>query len=99
MNPALFFVVYLFTLFVHIVSAIIDSLFIFKSSPFFIQTQCKELWCGVEQDDCITLAMPWADGTTCGDSNDDLWCQHGQCVHRNRRALVKVDGGWGQWSR
>lgn len=38
--------------------------------------------------------MPWADGTECGAG---LWCQHGKCVARNRKALIKVDGGWGPW--
>lgn len=39
--------------------------------------------------------MPWADGTECAANH---WCQRGKCVHRNRTALQKVDGGWGQWS-
>lgn len=38
--------------------------------------------------------MPWADGTECGSG---YWCQHGKCVPRNRKALTKIDGGWGPW--
>jgi hypothetical protein len=36
-----------------------------------------------------------SDGTKCG---DNLWCQKGHCVARNRSALVPVDGSWGAWS-
>lgn len=39
--------------------------------------------------------MPWADGTECG---HNYWCQRGKCVPRNRNALIKIDGGWGQWN-
>lgn len=40
--------------------------------------------------------MPWADGTECG---QDHWCQRGKCVHRNRHAIQKVDGGWGPFTQ
>lgn len=64
------------------------------------QTHCETLWCGNETDGCLTLLMPWADGTSCtGNSSDEHWCQRGKCVHRNPSAMVKVDGGWGPWSR
>lgn len=38
--------------------------------------------------------MPWADGTECA---TNYWCQRGVCVPRDRMALVKVDGSWGEW--
>jgi a disintegrin and metalloproteinase with thrombospondin motifs 9 len=39
--------------------------------------------------------MPWADGTACSDNH---WCQKGNCVPRNRSALMPQDGEWGDWS-
>ncbi|XP_059608561.1 A disintegrin and metalloproteinase with thrombospondin motifs 20 isoform X2 [Phlebotomus argentipes] len=59
---------------------------------------CTSLWCTAgEMDDqgCRTQAMPWADGTSCGENQ---WCQKAHCVDRNRSALKPVDGGWGSWS-
>ncbi|KAL9697402.1 hypothetical protein quinque_000843 [Culex quinquefasciatus] len=58
---------------------------------------CERLWCnnGDELLGCRTQHMPWADGTSCGENQ---WCQKGQCVHVNRKALQPQDGGWGQWS-
>uniref|UniRef100_A0A6B2E840 Putativedisintegrin and metalloproteinase with thrombospondin motifs 9 n=1 Tax=Phlebotomus kandelakii TaxID=1109342 RepID=A0A6B2E840_9DIPT len=59
---------------------------------------CTSLWCTAgEMDDqgCRTQAMPWADGTSCGENQ---WCQKAHCVDRNRSALKPVDGGWGPWS-
>ncbi|KAK6639908.1 hypothetical protein RUM43_008184 [Polyplax serrata] len=38
--------------------------------------------------------MPWGDGTPCGEG---AWCQKGMCVQKDRKALEKVDGGWGPW--
>uniref|UniRef100_A0A1B0GN96 ADAMTS cysteine-rich domain-containing protein n=1 Tax=Phlebotomus papatasi TaxID=29031 RepID=A0A1B0GN96_PHLPP len=59
---------------------------------------CNSLWCtagATDVEGCRTQAMPWADGTKCGENQ---WCQKAQCVHRNRSALKPVDGGWGPWS-
>ncbi|KAG4076388.1 hypothetical protein HA402_005831 [Bradysia odoriphaga] len=58
---------------------------------------CARLWCGSDDDaeGCRTQHMPWADGTECG---HDHWCQRGKCVHRNRHAIQKVDGGWGPFT-
>jgi hypothetical protein len=57
---------------------------------------CSRLWCTTNlQEGCRTQHMPWADGTKCG---DNLWCQKGHCVARNRSALVPIDGSWGAWS-
>ena len=38
--------------------------------------------------------MPWGDGTPCGEG---AWCQKGYCVQKDRKALEKIDGGWGPW--
>lgn len=62
--------------------------------------ECSRLWCsegGQEIDGCRTQHMPWADGTRCGDSEGN-WCQKGECVPKDRKALLKIDGGWGSWS-
>ncbi|KAJ6633267.1 A disintegrin and metalloproteinase with thrombospondin motifs 9 [Pseudolycoriella hygida] len=58
---------------------------------------CARLWCGSDDDaeGCRTQHMPWADGTECG---QDHWCQRGKCVHRNRHAIQKIDGGWGPFT-
>lgn len=60
----------------------------------FNQPPCVRLWCGSESEGCRTQHMPWADGTECSQGH---WCQHGKCVPRNRNALMKIDGGWGNW--
>lgn len=60
--------------------------------------KCSRLWCSQnsqEDHGCRTQHMPWADGTKCG---EDDWCQKGECVTRNRSALVPIHGGWGAWS-
>lgn len=60
---------------------------------------CSRLWCtqpdvSEREGGCATQHMPWADGTECGDRR---WCQKGECVPRNRDALIATDGGWGEW--
>ncbi|XP_031637497.1 A disintegrin and metalloproteinase with thrombospondin motifs 9 isoform X2 [Contarinia nasturtii] len=60
------------------------------------QPPCVSLWCGSDNEGCKTQHLPWADGTECGTGH---WCQHGKCVPRNRKALTKVDGGWGPWNQ
>lgn len=60
--------------------------------------KCSRLWCSQnhkEDNGCRTQHMPWADGTTCGESE---WCQKGECVTRNRSALAPIHGNWGAWS-
>ncbi|XP_065226754.1 A disintegrin and metalloproteinase with thrombospondin motifs 9-like isoform X2 [Planococcus citri] len=60
------------------------------------KTNCSMLWC-CEMNNirgCISIGMPPAEGTPCGDSH---WCQQGECVPVNREALKPVDGGWGPW--
>ncbi|XP_014286449.1 A disintegrin and metalloproteinase with thrombospondin motifs 15 isoform X3 [Halyomorpha halys] len=62
---------------------------------------CEELWCHNGQSDsetenCSTLHMPWADGTTCGPGK---WCQKRRCVSRDRKSLQPVNGGWGKWQK
>lgn len=60
--------------------------------------KCKRLWCAQGPDTsngCRTQHMPWADGTKC---EENMWCQKGECVARNRQALSKVDGKWGPWT-
>lgn len=68
---------------------------------------CNQLWCGIYDDNnntdsngCVSLHMPWADGTPCtmvGNPHEH-WCQRRECVPRNPHALLKVAGGWGEWS-
>uniref|UniRef100_A0A1B6E0Y8 Peptidase M12B domain-containing protein n=1 Tax=Clastoptera arizonana TaxID=38151 RepID=A0A1B6E0Y8_9HEMI len=63
----------------------------------FMPVRCRELWCTREKGElegCRTQHMPWADGTPCEKYH---WCQRGECVRRDKVALQKIDGGWGEW--
>nr|XP_027213630.1 A disintegrin and metalloproteinase with thrombospondin motifs 9-like isoform X2 [Penaeus vannamei] len=58
---------------------------------------CKRLWCTTAMDEkegCRTQHMPWADGTVC---EVGKWCLRGKCVDKNKGAMKKVDGQWGDW--
>nr|XP_053653698.1 A disintegrin and metalloproteinase with thrombospondin motifs 9-like isoform X1 [Cherax quadricarinatus] len=58
---------------------------------------CKRLWCTTsldEKEGCRTQHMPWADGTTCSTGS---WCLRGKCVPKDKMAMQKVHGDWGEW--
>ncbi|KRT81997.1 hypothetical protein AMK59_4945, partial [Oryctes borbonicus] len=66
----------------------------------FMQT-CSSLWCtsesGEEAQGCRTQHLPWADGTSCGDGRDLMWCHHGRCIPKIRQNLAPRNGIWGPW--
>ncbi|CAG2100309.1 unnamed protein product [Medioppia subpectinata] len=57
---------------------------------------CRRLWCTISSEGggCRTQHMPWADGTTCGQSK---WCQRGECVSIDKLDSHPIDGQWGEW--
>jgi hypothetical protein len=70
-----------------------------KSRICSYMPSCSRLWCSVEKmeaEGCRTQHMPWADGTKC--ESEGYWCQKGECVPKDRKALLKIDGDWGPWS-
>ncbi|XP_078494159.1 A disintegrin and metalloproteinase with thrombospondin motifs 9 isoform X2 [Ciona intestinalis] len=71
-----------------------------RHCDFMFQNTCQRLWC-INQNrshGCRTPHVPWADGTSCGDGKQKMWCQRGHCVPEDRHR-VPVDGNWGEWSR
>ncbi|CAM1298104.1 ADAMTS9 (predicted) [Pycnogonum litorale] len=61
------------------------------------QRPCQMLWCEgpKPEDGCLSKHSPWADGTDCG---LNMWCLRGECVRKNHRELIPVNGNWGEWS-
>ncbi|VEN49794.1 unnamed protein product [Callosobruchus maculatus] len=55
---------------------------------------CEHLYCQNQTgNSCVSLFLPWADGTYCGPESK---CFNGNCTRTD--SLIPINGGWGEWT-